>query len=186
MLGRRPRRVLLLSPNIDQYRLLRATHPEATIYSSDRFLWDLSKPKSWTFDVIFAANVMHYSPAPRAWYDHVLGACELFVVQDLVNRRRSARPPFLGADGDRVRYQFRERGVISEHAHAFDLGQLQARFLRFSTYPTSTGALHFVAVLQGRLCGGAARWNPLATPSYALARLATLALLARAKLRRSP
>jgi len=140
----------------------------------------------WRFDLIFAANVMHYSPSPRQWYANILDACEVFMVQDLVNRRRSEQAPFLGNDGDSARYEYRERGVISEHANAFDLGQLGARFVNFETYPTSSGALHFIALIEGRGRNSLSARDLAAPHLYALGRLGTMGLLVKTRLERNP
>jgi hypothetical protein len=173
----RPSRLLLLSPNIVQYRLFQAAFPSARIYTSDRLLWDLTRPKSWHFDLVFAGNVMHYSPSPALWYSNVIQCCRVFMVQDLINRRRSETWPYLAADGDMVRYQFTSKGVVSEFADAFDLERVGAPCLHFTTYSTSTRALHFIALFQGREApeSGGLYQNF----HYFLARLATVLLRVR-------
>lgn len=100
--------------------------------------------------MIFAGTVMHYSPAPALWFSNILNCCSIFMVQDLINRRRSNIPPYLAVDGDAVRYSYWAFGIESEHREAFDLGALGAKCLKFSTYPADAGALHFVALFEGR------------------------------------
>lgn len=147
--GTRAPRILMLSPNHDQYHLFRRSFPTARLYASDRALWDLSKPRDWYFDVIFAANVMHYATHPALWFSNILRACSTFLVQDLISRQRSDLAPFLGPDGDSMRYKFTSRGVTSDFPDAFDLDHVGADCTLFESYLTSTGACHFIASFRG-------------------------------------
>lgn len=143
-----PSRILLLSPNREQYCLFRKTFPRAKIYVSNRHSWDLAQSKDWYFDIIFAGNVMHYARDPARWWKNVLRCCRRFVVQDLIDRRRSILPPFLGADGDRIRYELPSHGVRSTFSSAFDLARFAPE--TFLTYGTMCGGLHFVGVFPGQ------------------------------------
>lgn len=139
------RSILLLSPNRRQYALFRRRFPGAEILCADRYSWDLSRKQKWWFDLIFAGNVMMYSPDPSVWFENVLACGHRFVVQDVTNRRRSKVPPYLGSDHDAMRFQFRQREVISEFPHAFDLENVPAICERFAPYDSGDGALHFIA-----------------------------------------
>jgi hypothetical protein len=145
--------ILLISPNRDQYRQFRKAYPAAKIYCSDRPAWDLNERREWRFDLIFASNVFMYSPAPRLWFENVLRSCRHFLVQDLVNRRRSTVPPYLGDDHDAIRYEFRERGVVSEFTGAFDLSVMNDRCEHFEAYAAEHtipgSARHFIALFRG-------------------------------------
>ena len=137
--------ILLLSPNRRQYALLRRRFPSAKILCADKHSWDLSRKEKWWFDLIFAGNVMMYSPNPFVWFDNILACGHRFLVQDVIDRRRSKFPPYLGSDHDAMRFQFRERGVISEFPHAFDLENVPAICEDFTPYDSGDGALHFIA-----------------------------------------
>ena len=143
--------ILLISPNRQQYDLFRERYSDSRICCADKYSWNLSDKKGWRFDLIFAGNVMMYSPTPALWFENILQCSRLFLVQDLVNRRRSNIPPYLGSDGDAVRYQYRERGVVSEFPNAYDLGALGDRCEAVTAYGVGKNALHFAALFRGAL-----------------------------------
>jgi hypothetical protein len=139
------RSILLLSPNRRQYALFRRRFPGAEILCADRHSWDLSRKQRWCFDLIFAGNVMMYSPSPSIWFENILACARQFLVQDVINRRRANAAPYLGSDHDAMRFQFRQRGVISEFPRAFDLENVTATCEYFSPYDSGGEALHFIA-----------------------------------------
>lgn len=137
--------ILLLSPNQRQYAQFRRRFPGAEILCADRLSWDLSRKQKWWFDLIFAGNVFMYSPNPPVWFENILTCGRRLLVQDVINRRRSTVPPYLGLDHDSMRFQFRQRGVVSEFPHAFDLENVPAICEDFTPYDSRDGALHFIA-----------------------------------------
>jgi hypothetical protein len=167
---RRPR-VLLLSPVKEDIVFVRGLVPDGDFYASDRFIWDINnrfESLGPMFDVVIASNVFHYSPDPEKWFGNVFGATRYLVIQDLVERKRSGKNPFLGTDGDCVRYSYVEKGVISNFPNSFDLGRLGDAILWFHDYagvrndfhPVPESApRHFVLVAEGPLvevpCRGA-------------------------------
>jgi hypothetical protein len=179
------RSIALLSPHIQQFETFRATFPKARIYTAPRQLWDLNRPTAHRFDLVFAGNVMHYSSDPARWFGNVLSATRYFLVQDLVDRRRSANPPYLGSDGDSTRYEFRARDIVSEHPAAFDLGTLPYCCQQIETYEAGPGARHLIALFEGNPAAGS-----LAARLAAFPRLLSMSLLSawlpwRARLRES-
>lgn len=141
---RRPR-VLLLSPVRDDIAFVRRLVPNGYFYASERFIWDINDPFEGLgpmFDVVIASNVFHYAPDPGKWFSNVLGATRYLIIQDLVERKRSGMNPFLGTDGDRVRYSYADKGVISNFPNSFDLGRLGEAVLWFHAYEGGRNSFH--------------------------------------------
>lgn len=136
--------VLLLSPHANDWRFIKSRLPGARLYVATAKTWDLNDPLSGAgyFDLIVASNVFHYSREPRVWFDNVLARTRYLVLQDLIYRRRSPRAPFLGNDGDAVRYCYSRRGVTSGFAEPFDLSEIDARIVWFQDYEGGRNELH--------------------------------------------
>lgn len=138
-------RVLLLSPVKEDIAFVRGLVPNGDFYASERFTWDINdrcEGLGPMFDVVIASNVFHYAPDPGQWFSNVLGATRYLVVQDLIERKRSGTSPFLGTDGDRVRYSYVEKGVISNFENSFDLGRLGQAVLWFFAYAGGRNSFH--------------------------------------------
>lgn len=162
--------LLLISPDRDDLQFARSRFPRARIFASFRWNWDLNRPCPFgadRFDLCLVSNVFHYSPDPALWYENLLATTRVALIQDLIWRKRSDSPPFLGPDGDAIRYEFNERGVHSAAERTFDLSMLDLQFRYFETF---SGGLndyhdatdpprHFVSIVEGRRTS---EWN--ATP----------------------
>lgn len=148
-----PRSVLLLSPAGEDYRLWRAVFPRARILVYTVHDWDLGTPPPpgiGRFDLCIAQNVFMYARQPAQWFEHLSRVGRHLLIQDLVYRRRSGTAPYLGTDGDAIRYDL---GVASEPRQpTFELSTVPIRrvhFHRFSGYGNAfhaadDGPVHFV------------------------------------------
>jgi peptidoglycan/xylan/chitin deacetylase (PgdA/CDA1 family) len=140
-------RIGVLSPTVEG-----PLFPRATKLSRRR--WDLNEAGSRRYDLLVAANVFMYSPAPDRWFRHVLSACKYFLMLDIVRRRRGSNSEF-GGDGDQMRYALGEaRPRVSKY---FDLASLgDNRLLGYRIYPGGPNAqdddpLHVIALFRGDL-----------------------------------
>lgn len=138
-----PRSLLLLSPGGDDYRFWRALFPRARILVYTVQDWDIGHPPPpsiGTFDLCVAQNVFMYARQPADWFAHLSKVGRYLLVQDLVYRRRSTSPPYLGEDGDAVRYDL---GARSDPAQpTFDLSGLGIETLRFDRYTGYRNTFH--------------------------------------------
>lgn len=144
--------VIMLSPNDEQYRLIREEFTGSTIYSLKKASWDLNNPTDDTADLIVACNVFHYSKNPTLWFQHVFAACKFFLIQDLISRKRNGNNE-LGDDGDATRYDWRSS---SQKNHpVFDLVVFEDRLLHFQAYDAGSRdgnhMVNFAAVFKGDL-----------------------------------
>lgn len=153
----RCKKILLLSPNIQQVLLMRRLFffSSITIWSQKRY--DLNYPMPDSFDLIAAFNIFHYSDNPTLWFDHILPKCKFFLLQDLINRQRQKLYEF-DDDGDSMRYSFSSKGVISKYSGSFDLSQYDHMIEDFVVYDGGgvtgagiPGALHFLLLMHGTL-----------------------------------
>lgn len=156
-------KVLLLSPVKEDVVFVKGVVPNGHFYASERFIWDINDRfpgPGPMFDIIIVSNVFHYSPDPEKWFVNVFGATRYLVIQDLVDRKRSGIGPFLGPDGDRVRYSYPDKGVVSTFPDSFDLGRLGEAVMWYHAYaggrntfhPASDPApRHFVLIAKGPL-----------------------------------
>jgi hypothetical protein len=138
-------RALLLSPNQQDIAFVKRNYPNIDIWVSTRADWNLDKPLDLMvgqFDLAIASNVFHYSSSPQIWLNHILSRARYLVVQDLVYRKRSASAPFLGTDGDRVRYSCSKCNVVSPFPGAFDWSAAIQPILYFRTFVGGTNELH--------------------------------------------
>jgi len=108
--------------------------------------------------LIVASNVFMYAQNPQKWFDNILAHTRFLVFQDLIIRKRSATPPFLGDDQDCMRYSYSTKGINSDFAMAFDLSKLEPRILYFRSYEggrnefhsaSRIAPLHFCSIVQG-------------------------------------
>lgn len=139
------RKVLLISPVVEDYQFIRRHYPHFKLYITQIHDWNLNDPctlKLGRFDLAIASNVMMYSHAPQRWIDHVLGISRYFAMQDLVHRKRSAQAPYLGTDKDAVRYCHSGRGVSTTFPEPFDLAALTQPLVYFTTYEGGLNEFH--------------------------------------------
>ena len=153
------RKVLLISPVGDDYRFIHQHFPQFDLYITEIHDWNLDERcqlRLGAFDLAIASNVMMYSRDPQLWIDHILEVSRYFAVQDLVYRKRSAKPPYLGDDMEAVRYCHSGRGVSTSFPTPFDLNNVQQPLRYFKTYaggmnefhePGDT-PVHFVAIIS--------------------------------------
>jgi len=139
--------VLLLSPHLDDVRLVRTLFPLARLHASRAEFWNLYRPfpvRGAKFDLIIASNVFHYSSDPALWFNHVLDVTDWLLVQDLIARRRSrSSGSGLGHDGDTMRYMYSRRGVYSDYIGAYDLSALDDRMVYFTEYKGGVNEFHY-------------------------------------------
>ena len=130
---------------------------EHTLFPNARELsrhdWNLDEPGGDAFALLVAANVFMYASDPERWLENVLARCRLFVLVDLVRRRRSADAE-LGADGDSMRFALGSEKPRGDGG--FDLAGLGERLLGGRTYPGGDNEfdsepMHFIALLRGDL-----------------------------------
>lgn len=139
------RKVLLISPIVDDYQFIKRHYPQFDLYITQIGDWNLDRPcplRLGQFDLAIASNVMMYSHSPQTWVDHVLGVARCFVMQDVVYRKRSATAPHLGTDQDAVRFCFRERAVVTSFPTPFDLGSLRQKLLYFASFTGGLNGFH--------------------------------------------
>jgi uncharacterized protein DUF2334 len=146
-------RIGVLSPTVEGQLFPGATH-------LSRRRWDLNEASNRRFDLLVAANVFMYSPAPERWLRHVLSACKYFLLLDVVRRRRGSDSEF-GEDGDQMRYAVGEARPRADTY--FDLASADDnRLLGYRTYAGGTNALdddplHFIALFRGDLADSVLR-----------------------------
>jgi len=139
----------MLSPNEEQYQLIKKIFPNANIRVYTIKSWNLDKPNKRHYDLICAMNVFHYSKQPLLWFDNVLNSCRYFWLQDLINRYRSTKEGLqLGNDGDSMRYSF-SPNIHSSFEGAFDLALFKERIIDFHAYPTKGQSIHFLCCMKG-------------------------------------
>lgn len=100
-------KILLISPNYDDRCFIRKIFPEALIIATDIYTWNLNDPPPRhfpRFDLAVSSNVLMYSSAPEIWISNILSITNLYVAQDIKYLKRSSRYPYLGIDGDSMRY----------------------------------------------------------------------------------
>ena len=185
-----PRDILLLSAYVEDFALVKGHFAEARIFAATVKNWDLNQafPAKGGVDLVVTSNVFHYSPNPTLWFENVLRMTRLFVVQDLISRRRSKTADGLCDDGDRVRYSYSAQGVTSDLPGAYDLDALGDQILRFEEfeggrnehYLPPAAPRHYCAVVQSPYEAGAQR---LSWSEGLRFRLPALALATRAALR---
>lgn len=139
-----PRDVLLLSPYVEDFALVRRHLAQARIFVATVKTWNLNAPFSGSgkVDLVVSSNVFHYSPDPDLWFQNVFSMTRLLLVQDLISRRRSSASNGLCSDGDCVRYMYRDRGVISDFEAAHDLSPLRAQMLYFDDFDGGRNEYH--------------------------------------------
>lgn len=141
------KRVALLSPSPEECRLF----PHATILSYKD--WDLNQAKPhYRFDLIIASNVFHYSSNPAQWFKSVLASCRVFLMADIVSRKRSKESEF-ASDGDSIRYRIGD--AIPNDSHFFDLNTLGDRLLGYEVYDGGSNcygkSVQLLALIKGDL-----------------------------------
>jgi hypothetical protein len=152
-------RALLISPNFDDFRFIERYYPQLDLCITTVRDWDLNDAPRLNiglFEVAVASNVMHYSNDPERWVSHVLQTSKLFVVQDLVYRKRSKPAPHLGPDGDKTRYAYIAKGVESPSAAPYDLSNIKQPIVYFETFhgglneyhSAQDPPVHFAAVFE--------------------------------------
>ena len=148
--------ICLLSPNLDEYKLIKVLFPKANIYICSIKNWNLKEESKKKYDLVCAMNVFHYSDNPDIWFKNVFQSCRYFWLQDLIIRCRSEKGlPFqLGKDGDAMRYCFLPE-IRSTFENAFNLSVFKLRILNFYAYPVKgivgNESLHFICNMKGDL-----------------------------------
>ena len=142
--------ITLLSPNEEQYQLIKKIFSKANITVYTIKSWKLDYPNKRHYDLICAMNVFMYSKRPILWFENVLNYCRYFWLQDLINRYRNkeGQPIQLGNDGDSMRYSF-SPNIQSTFEGAFDLAVFKEKIIDFHAYPTKGGNMHFLCCMKG-------------------------------------
>lgn len=113
--------ILLLSPNLQDYKFWKRLFPKAKFTVATFKNWDLNMPfnnsalikllgvdrKSKTsaiFDLAIAQNVFMMLPNPEIPAQNISDICDNLFIQDLVYRRRSGSPDGYGDDFDKSRF----------------------------------------------------------------------------------
>ena len=102
-------KILLVSTNYDDRYFIRKIFPDSLICITDIFTWDLNGPPPKyfpRFDLAISSNVLMYSHCHEKWITNILSITNLYVFQDLKYRKRSLNSPYMGVDGDSIRYTF--------------------------------------------------------------------------------
>ncbi len=147
-------RIVLLSCSKEQTHLIKRLFPRSRLMKLTVDAYNLNDPLKRDVEVIAAMNVFHYSDNPLLWFSNILPFCRYAWIQDLINRKRLENSE-LGADGDRTRYCYTKRGIVSDFPGAFDLSILDERVVDFCVYEGgTTGAgvrdtKHFLMCLRG-------------------------------------
>jgi hypothetical protein len=139
------RKVLLISPIVDDYQFIHRNYPQFDIYITRIDDWDLNHPcalQLGIFDLAIASNVMMYSHDPQRWIDHVLAVSRYFLAQDLVYRKRGSAPPFLGSDQDAMRYCHSGRSISTPFPSPFDLNTVRQHFVYFEVFQGGGNEFH--------------------------------------------
>ena len=139
--------IALLSPSYKQYEIFRKKFKNVNIVIFNYKSWNLNNKGEHFFDLIYAGNIFHYSSTPEKWFDNVLNCCKLFLIQDLINRKRGVSDSELGSDGDIMRYSY-EPNFISSYENAFLLNSLENNFIDFKQYNYKIHS-HFIALIKG-------------------------------------
>jgi hypothetical protein len=138
-------KVLLISPNVDDYQFIRHHYPRFDLYITQIGDWDLNQPctlRLGSFDMAIASNVMMYSHLPQLWIDHVLAISKYFIAQDLIYRKRSSVPPYLGTDQDAIRFCHSGRSISTPFPAPFDLNSLRQPLAYFVTFQGGGNEFH--------------------------------------------
>jgi len=154
--------ILLVSPHRANVRFLQQTWPQARLAIATIDDWNLdmpAPPEIGRFDLVVASNVLHYSHDPLGWLQRLGQLSRFVLLQDLIDRRRGDAPPYLGADGDAVRFAYAQMNEASPFEAAFDFGRLDPGPLYFEAFDapgasmmtTCASARHFCAVLPGEI-----------------------------------
>ena len=102
------RKILLISPNEEDYRFIRRVFPGTRIFASFINDWNLNDPPPRRFpkvDLACSSNVLMYSNDPERWISNIVSIASLYIFQDVKYRKRSAEVSnHLGTDGDCMRY----------------------------------------------------------------------------------
>lgn len=156
-------KILLLSPSTADINLVNHYFPSAIYFATDYFVWDLNfafPVANVEFDLVIVSNVFMYSPNPTQWFENVMAISRYILVQDLISRKRSNLYPYLGNDGDSIRFEFASRGVKSDFDGAYNLDNVGAYCLDFESYPGikneyytegDSPPIHFVFLLSGAI-----------------------------------
>jgi hypothetical protein len=114
-------KVLALSPDPRQTRLLRELLPDADIREWHIQHYDLnSGPPTERFDVAFAANTFMCAVDPGQWISNVLSRCGELWIQEPVRAWRDGHRETSPETGDHSRFTFPSRGELSR-IPGFDL-----------------------------------------------------------------
>lgn len=153
------RKVLLISPVVEDYLFFKKSFPQFELFITLIGDWNLNERCPLPlghFDLAIASNVLMYARHPQRWIDHVLEVSDYFCVQDLIYRKRSAQPPFLGTDTDTIRYCNSRENIASPFPAAFDLSSIRQQMHHFKAYQGgnnefhqgSDTPVHFVAIFE--------------------------------------
>lgn len=148
--------VLLLSPSFADYKFVKSILKNVKTLAIFQDLWDLNQtPPVWLprFGLSIASNVMMYSPNSDLWVSNICSTTNLFIFQDLIYRKRDIVSPYLGNDGDSVRYELVLRSdskvvgvkgiTASNWVHGFEFQGISNEFHQSGDFPR-----HFVAVFS--------------------------------------
>jgi hypothetical protein len=114
-------RILLISPNLADYRFWKKMMPSADVIVSTKNLWDLNKkfgnsllflklsPKEFdnhskVFDLVIAQNVFMYLANGEDATKNIAEISDYLFLQDITYRRRNMSDNGYGLDGDVSRY----------------------------------------------------------------------------------
>jgi hypothetical protein len=131
-------KVLLLSPNLYDYRFWKSNIPCARFTVSTIRDWNLdfdfnaSKLKKRLlfskclnshkiFDLVIAQNVFMYLGDPEKSIQHISKISNYLLFQDLKFRKRSLHSPYFGEDGDQSRYSIYTTSTMHQHTHKLGL-----------------------------------------------------------------
>ena len=119
----RYKKIATLSFNTEQKQLLQNVFPDATINHYNISTWNLNRSNENYYDLILACNVFMYSPDPQLWFINVMKSCDVFWIQDIINRNRgSSFTHQFGDDNDCMRYSYKEHNSLANNS--FDLKNL--------------------------------------------------------------
>lgn len=135
----------ILSPTIE-YNYYNNLFKDLTILTKNE--WDLNYKSKYNFDIIIANNILHYSNNPQLWIDNIFNSCNLFLIQDLMKRQRSANNEY-GNDGDSTRYSFNGYDYIE---NSFNISSLNHKIINSYIYDGGSNEYddnpkHFICLL---------------------------------------
>tara|TARA_R100001163_G_C5056406_1_gene192814 strand:- start:1073 stop:1576 length:504 start_codon:yes stop_codon:yes gene_type:complete len=139
-------KVATLSFNNQQKMLIRQIFPTCNMTHHTVSTWNLDYDYHDHYDLVLACNVFHYAKHPYLWFTNVMNSCDVFWIQDLVNRQRGSNDgEQFGDDNDCMRYSY--ENYKSNASVSFDLSSA-VNVLDFKYYdsPNENGdANHFIA-----------------------------------------